>query len=196
VKRWYANIIKPYWGFCSLLPRQAQRWRVRELYCQASYKRPLLVQVENSKSCLILSSSRYKGTWTVVRLTAAKFKHLSFGIQNLSWGFRCVSESRVICVQVLQLYTELIALPPNATRIKCYDSQMLRRSPLHSLGTYLAENIVSHSSFNDAWRICCLENVFIVLLSSNVCRFCVQAGIADLGKAFIARQRAVNTLPR
>jgi hypothetical protein len=43
------------------------------------YTRPLSVQAKNSRSCPILSSSGYNGslvTWTVVRLTATKFKHL------------------------------------------------------------------------------------------------------------------------
>jgi hypothetical protein len=45
------------------------------------YKRPLSVQAQQSRSCHILSSSCYNSSlviWTVVCLTAAKFKPLAF----------------------------------------------------------------------------------------------------------------------
>jgi hypothetical protein len=33
----------------------------------------------------------------------------------------CLSKQSLIYVHVLKLFTELIALPPNAIHIKCYD---------------------------------------------------------------------------
>jgi hypothetical protein len=55
-------------------------------YTFTIYTRPLSVQAENSRSCPILCSSSYNGslvTWTVVRLTAAKFKPLVFLPQKI-----------------------------------------------------------------------------------------------------------------
>jgi hypothetical protein len=60
------------------------KFNIYSLLCKRKnyiYTRPLSVQAENSRSCPILSSSGYNGslvTWTVVRLTAAKFKPLVF----------------------------------------------------------------------------------------------------------------------
>jgi hypothetical protein len=56
-----------------------------EMYVYTTYTRPLSVQAQYSRSCLIISSSCYNSTlvtWTVVCLTAAKFKPLIFPV---SW---------------------------------------------------------------------------------------------------------------
>jgi hypothetical protein len=50
-------------------------------YVYAIYTRPLSAQAQYSRSCHNICSSRYNGNldiWTVVRLTAAKFKPLMF----------------------------------------------------------------------------------------------------------------------
>jgi hypothetical protein len=55
--------------------------------------------------------------WTVVRLTAAKFKPLMFS------------------VSVSQLLTELMTLPPNAISIKSYDFE----GSMNSTGHFVPE---------------------------------------------------------
>jgi hypothetical protein len=57
------------------------------IYIHTLYTRPLSVQAGNSRSCPVLSSSRYNGslvTWTVVLLTAAKFKPLVFSVPGFA----------------------------------------------------------------------------------------------------------------
>jgi hypothetical protein len=53
------------------------------MYVNTTYTRPLSVQAQYSRSCPIISSSCYNSilfTWTVVCLTAAKFKPLIFPV--------------------------------------------------------------------------------------------------------------------
>jgi hypothetical protein len=53
-------------------------------YVYAVYTRPVSVQAQYSRSCHNLGYNSSLDTWTVVRLTAAKFKPLMFSVSGFS----------------------------------------------------------------------------------------------------------------
>jgi hypothetical protein len=82
-------------------------------YLYTIYSRPLSAQAQYSRSFLIICSLRYNSsldTWTVVRLTAAKFKPLIFSVFGFAFTLRLEVEevevnlrptiSRPVCLDV------------------------------------------------------------------------------------------------
>jgi hypothetical protein len=70
-----------------------------------TYTRPLSVQAQYSRSCTIVSSSCYNSslvTWTVVCLTAAKFKPLIFPVSRFA-----LSNGANICIFMIWIRSYL-----------------------------------------------------------------------------------------
>jgi hypothetical protein len=67
---------------------------IKLMYIYKIYTRPLSVQAQHSRSCPIINCSRYNGsllTWTVVCLTAAKFKPLILRILCTAFSSRDIA---------------------------------------------------------------------------------------------------------
>jgi hypothetical protein len=66
-------------------------------YVYVIYTRPLSAQAQYSRSCQNICSLRYKSslaTWTVVRLTAAKFKPLIFSV--LGFALPYIADTHIL----------------------------------------------------------------------------------------------------
>jgi hypothetical protein len=69
------------------------------VYVYAIYTRPMAAQTQNSRSCHNICSLGYNGsldTWSVVRLTAAKFKPLIFSV--LGFTLLYIADIRIFMI--------------------------------------------------------------------------------------------------
>jgi hypothetical protein len=95
-------------------------------YDYTVYTKPLSAQAQYSRSCIIICSLRYNSldTWTVVRLTVAKFKPLIFSVL----GFALSYVANICIFMILYDFCLLPALYNSRTGMRLGKLPVVRRT--------------------------------------------------------------------